>query len=146
LIIPETLAIELEELKAKRDRNVSLVFHRNGVPISRKAVQDAYNKTLRELGITHLSGTHIIRKASATHVNEITGDLHSVQTQLDHSSPNITLRYVAQTRAKKQKVAAALDSVLAGFTREKTEQRGAPVPHCPPPEQRPKLVLIRSVG
>ncbi len=160
LVIPEILAIELEKLKATRDRSVPLVFHKNGHPLSRKTLLAAYNRVLDRLGIKHLSGTHILRKASATHANEATGDIHGVQTQLDHSSPNITLRYVAATTAKKQKVACALNEVLKGTlsdtqgplppmahavgeTSPQMTSQGSAVPQCPTQREKPRLYVVK---
>jgi hypothetical protein len=49
---------------------------------------------------------------AATLANEATGDFYSVSKLLDHSSPEVTLRYVSQTSAQKHKVADALNGVL----------------------------------
>lgn len=111
-VIPEFLVLELESLKKLRDPNTDLLFHRRGVPYSRKEVGKVYNRALLALGITHVSGTHMMRRTSATLANEATGDFYAVSKLLDHSSPNVTLRYVAQTTAQKQKIATALNGVL----------------------------------
>jgi len=112
LVIPEILSEEFERLKTRKDPKVDLVFHREGVPYSRKDVGKVYNRALEALGITHVSGTHMMRRTSATLANEATGDFYAVSKLLDHSSPNVTLRYVAQTTAQKTKVANALNGVL----------------------------------
>ncbi len=112
LVIPQVLVQELKQIKAKRDPSVSLVFHKQGQPMNRQALGKAYNRALARLGLPHLSGTHIMRKTSATLANEITGDFYAVSKLLDHSSPDITLRYVAQTTTQKKKVADALNAVL----------------------------------
>ncbi len=39
----------------------------------------------------------MLRKTSATLANEVTGDFYAVSKLMDHSSPNVTLRYVTQT-------------------------------------------------
>lgn len=112
LVIPEIVVLELEKMKSRRNPKVDLVFHREGVPYSRKDVGKVYNRALEALGITHVSGTHMMRRTSATLANEATGDFYAVSKLLDHSSPNVTLRYVAQTTAQKTKVANALNGVL----------------------------------
>ena len=112
LVIPEILAQELERLKAVRDPHVPFVFHCNGKPMNRQTVAKAYNRALGRLGFDHVRGTHMLRKTSATLANEVTGDFYAVSKLMDHSSPNVTLRYVAQTSAQKHKVADALNSVL----------------------------------
>jgi len=112
LVIPELLAEELERMKLLRDPKVPLIFHLNGKPLNRQTIGKAYNRALGRLGISHVRGTHMLRKTSATLANEVTGDFYAVSKLMDHSSPNVTLRYVAQTNAQKQKVADALNSVI----------------------------------
>jgi integrase len=111
-VIPELLVRELEILKGRRDPKVDLLFHRRGEPYCRKEVGKVYNRALEALGITHVSGTHMMRKTAATLANEATGDFYAVSKLLDHSSPEVTLRYVAQTTAQKHKIASALNDVL----------------------------------
>lgn len=122
LVIPELLAVELEKLKAKRVGNFDLVFHRGGEPYCRKEVGKVYNRALLALGISHVSGTHMMRRTSATLANEATGDFYAVSKLLDHSSPEVTLRYVAQTTAQKHKVANALNTVLGDAMKSGAEK------------------------
>jgi integrase len=112
LIIPEHLVNELQKLKCKRSAKTDLVFHRDGVPYCRKEIGKVYNRALLELGITHVSGTHMMRRTAATLANEATGDFYAVSKLLDHSSPEVTLRYVSQTNAQKTKIAQALNGVI----------------------------------
>ncbi len=112
LIIPDILVAEFEKFKLLRDPSVDLLFHRRGVPYNRKDVGKVYNRALIALGISHVSGTHMMRRTSATLANEATGDFYAVSKLLDHSSPSVTLRYVAQTSSSKRKVASALNGVL----------------------------------
>lgn len=133
LVLPEILAIELEKLKQQRKSSkVDLVFHRDGVPYNRKDVGKVYNRALEALSITHVSGTHMMRRTSATLANEATGDFYAVSKLMDHSSPNVTLRYVAQTSVQKQKVAKALNTVLGtALDAAKNGEKDGPVPQCP---------------
>lgn len=149
LSIPEVLVHELERHKKYSSAEVDLVFHRYGKPLVRKNIGHVYNRALKKLGITHVSGTHMIRKTSATLANAATGDFYAVSKLMDHSSPNITLRYVAQTSVQKQKIANALNGVLEGalgrnLWDENVDQDGGPVPQCPASDVRPKLKLVIS--
>ena len=145
LVLPEVLALELERLKAIRDPKVPLIFHCKGKPMNRQTVAKAYNRALLRLGFKHVRGTHMLRKTSATLANEVTGDFYAVSKLMDHSSPNVTLRYVAQTNAGKQKVARALNGILqkevtesgilepiAGNFRTRKTPSTAAVPQRPP--------------
>lgn len=113
LVIPDVLVEELKRLEYLRDPNVPLVFHFNGTPMNRQTIAKVYNRALKKLGISHVHGTHFLRATAATLANEATGDFYAVSKLLDHSSPNITLRYVSSTNKTKQKVAEALNSVLS---------------------------------
>jgi integrase len=158
LVIPEILALELERLKATRDPGVPFVFHCHGRPMNRQTVAKAYNRALQRLGFTHVKGTHMMRKTSATLANEFTGDFYAVSKLMDHSSPNVTLRYVAQTTAQKRKVANALNEILkqgsntgpgtAGdaSAREEISETSRPVPVCPRTEIPVSLRLVKSVS
>jgi integrase len=128
-VIPEVLFRELEQLKKVRDRKVSLIFHKkSGEPYNRQSIGKAFNRALERMGIHDVKGTHWVRKTSATLANQITGDFYAVSRLMDHSSPNVTLRYVAPTNLEKRKVADALNSVVErlpqGTAREKTHIRG----------------------
>lgn len=69
----------------------------------------------------------------ASRYDEATGDFYAVSRLMDHSSPNITLRYVAQTNAEKHKVADALNGILKGKKEEKkTDSRESNVQSQPP--------------
>jgi integrase len=158
LVIPKILVLELERLKAVRDPKVPFVFHCHGRPMNRQTVGKAYNRALGRLGYKHVKGTHMVRKTSATLANEFTGDFYAVSKLMDHSSPNVTLKYVAQTTAQKRKVADALDAVLkqgsesrpgtAGDTNSRGETRDAscPVPERPRPRNSVSLCLVKSNG
>jgi integrase len=115
-VIPDVLARELEELKKIRDPNVALIFHKkSGEPYNRQSIGKAFNRALERMGVRDVKGTHWVRKTSATLANQITGDFYAVSRLMDHSSPNVTLRYVAPTNLEKRKVADALNSVVDGL-------------------------------
>ena len=153
LVIPDILIVEYKKLKTRRDPNLDLIFHRNGLPLIRKDVGKVYNRALQKLEITHVSGTHMLRKTSATLANEATGDFYAVSKLMDHSTPDITLRYVSQTSSQKQKVASALNGVLKGALETKTtgasnqpqtDSESGPVPQCPANREPRKFRLIKS--
>jgi integrase len=112
LSIPDFLVPVLREQMKKADRKTGLLFHKNGELLNRKSVATAYNRSLQFLGITYTSGTHMMRKTSATCANEATGDFFAVAQQLDHASPEVTKRYVKPVSSQKRKVASALDGVF----------------------------------
>jgi len=43
-----------------------------------------HNRALERLGISHVRGTHMLRKTSATLANEVTGDFYAVSRLMDH--------------------------------------------------------------
>jgi len=155
LVMPEILVQELRRLKPQRDRDVQLIFHKKGGPMNRQTIGKAYNRALERLGYTHVRGTHMLRKTAATVANEITGDFYAVSRLMDHSSPNVTLRYVSQTSAGKRKVADALNSALMNQEKKKESSKAiessnddlsAPVPARPRHENPVLLRLVKSNG
>ena len=102
----------------------TLMFYENGVLLNRKTIATAYNRTLKELGIDYVSGTQMMRRTSATHANEATGDFFAVSVQLDHSSPEVTKRYVKRISSQKVKVASALNDVYLSSVRGNAEVSG----------------------
>lgn len=111
LSIPEILNDELKNLKAQREPNVSLVFHNHGGPLIRKTIGQAYNRALKACGIVGLSGTHLLRRTSATQANRLTNDFWAVSRNLGHLTLSETERYVGEVAESKVKVAAALNEV-----------------------------------
>jgi hypothetical protein len=88
----------------------------------------------------------MLRKTAATQANRVTGDFYAVSKLMDHSSPNITLRYVEEVSDQKRKVADALNSVLEPMGGEKDKKENEPViPQNPTNWDRPKLTLVKSV-
>ncbi len=110
--MPEALAKELETWKKWSDPKVELVFHDSGQPLIRKTIGENYNRALQVIGVTYVSGTHILRKTAATQANRVTGDFFAVSKLLDHATPDVTMRYVEEVDDQKRKVAKALDDVF----------------------------------
>jgi integrase len=140
LAVPEILIQELLKWKALSGDGEKLVFHKNGNPLNRQTVAKAYQRSLELSGIEGLSGTHLIRRSSATHANRVTGDFWAVSLNLGHSSPEETTRYVSEVSEQKLKVANALNGVAVEM------MRGAAVPHCPAPEVSQKFSIVKSKG
>lgn len=111
LALPPVFAQALLELKAEAASQAKLIFHKGGEPMIRKSVANAYNRALDQCGITHVRGTHLMRKTSATQANTETGDFHAVSLNLGHSSVEETKRYVEEVGDGKRKVAKALNDV-----------------------------------
>lgn len=126
LSIPDFLCEILKDWIKESDSNQSLLFHNKGKLLNRKSIGAAYNRSLKALGIDYVSGTQMMRRTSATHANEVTGDFFAVSAQLDHSSPEVTKRYVKRVSSQKVKVANALNEVGARVL----------VPSGPPHERR----------
>lgn len=111
LSIPQILAPEFERLIRSRPPGVKLIFHRGGEPLIRKSIGQAYNRALALCNITYVSGTHLVRKTSATQANAATGDFRAVSENLGHSNLEETQRYVESVSDSKRKVARALNVV-----------------------------------
>ncbi len=132
LSIPEILIPELERMKASRNPKISLIFHKNGRPLIRKSIGQAYNRALKASNITYVSGTHLVRKTSATQANAETGDFHAVSQNLGHSNVEETQRYVEGLSEGKRKVARALNKVaLKVLNGGRSENNVTPGPQWP---------------
>ena len=154
--IPALITQELVVWKKKRDRNVALIFHRDGQLLKRQQISKAYNRVLKSLGITYVTGTHMLRKTAGTLARKITGDVYAASKLLDHSSVSITEKYYQEELDEdKVMVANALNGVLVGYVGdakknsgenppEKIRAESNPVPLCPPLSHRPILNLVKS--
>ncbi|MBK7891214.1 MAG: site-specific integrase [Bdellovibrionales bacterium] len=126
LVLPDVLIHELAILKAKRTFQTDLVFHHDdGTPLIRKSIGQAYNRTLKLIGVDYVRGTHLLRKTSATQANRVTGDFYAVSRLLDHSTPDVTMRYVEEVDDQKRKVAEALNQVAKAALAEQPSPEGA---------------------
>jgi integrase len=144
-VIPEALASVLKELKDKRNLEVEYLFHRNDELIRRQQVSKAYNRVLESLGISYVSGTHMLRKTSGILARKITGDVYAASKLLDHSSVNITEKYYQeQLDEDKHRVADALNGVLTKAAGDQpTPPRGGEVA-LPVPQRDTKVAGTRS--
>lgn len=124
LVMPDVLAAELTKLKASRIDSTDLVFHHeDGSPLIRKSIGQAYNRSLKQIGVDYVRGTHLLRKTSATQANRVTGDFFAVSRLLDHATPDVTMRYVEEVDETKRKVAAALNQVAEAALAEQPSNK-----------------------
>ena len=66
-------------------------------PISRVQAYRIINKACKKIGLEH-SGTHTLRKTFGYHFYKQTKDIAMLQKILNHSSQDITLRYIGVTQ------------------------------------------------
>ena len=153
--LPAFVVQELSRWKLQRDHDTPLVFHRGGQLIKRQQVSKAYNRVLKSLEISYVTGTHMLRKTSGTLARKITGDVYAASKLLDHSSVSITEKYYQEELDEdKVMVANALNGVLVGFVGEnggnsptKNPVKENPVPpRSPrsPRSNRPILTVVKS--
>ncbi len=69
-------------------------------PISRVAAWQSINKYCKKAGIEQNVGTHTLRKTFGYHQYKRGTDIAMLQKMLNHSSPEITLRYIGIEREK----------------------------------------------
>ncbi len=121
LSVPAVLSARLKEAWISLGRpSEGLVFQNEGALLSRKNICNAYNRALKTAGIDYVSGTHVMRKTSATQANASTGDVYAVSENLGHSNIEETLKYVEGVTEGRKKVANALNNVVVEFLRQAT--------------------------
>ncbi len=69
-------------------------------PISRIAAWQSINKYCKRAGIEQNVGTHTLRKTFGYHQYKSGTDIAMLQKMLNHSSPQVTLRYIGIEREK----------------------------------------------
>ena len=69
-------------------------------PISRVAAWQTINKYCKKAGIEQNVGTHTLRKTFGYHQYKHGTDIAMLQKMLNHSSPQVTLRYIGIERGK----------------------------------------------
>jgi len=69
-------------------------------PISRVAAWQSINKYCKRAGIEQNVGTHTLRKTFGYHQYKRGTDIAMLQKMLNHSSPEVTLRYIGIEREK----------------------------------------------
>ena len=137
LPISAEMVTELQPLVQSDSKNPLLFSRSDGTPLNRKTISTFYNMVLKDLGFTHVSGTHFLRRTAATIANDALGDIDAVSRYLGHSSVRVTRRYTGETDRQKSKVSQALGSVfqMDGGTAEMYERKLDP--------QKPALRLVK---
>lgn len=77
-------------------------------PISREQAWKILNKAAKQFGIHHI-GTHSMRKSFGYHMYQKTQDIAMLMEMFNHSSPDITLRYIGINQEK-------IDDAVADFS------------------------------
>lgn len=95
LKINPTLRRELKRYTADKDDYTYLFKSREGKnkPITRDMAYKILRKAATEFGLADI-GTHTCRKTFAYHLYKKEKDITLLQKMLNHSSPEITLRYI----------------------------------------------------
>lgn len=73
---------------------------RDGRPITRQAAYDILTEAGKKFGLDSI-GTHTLRKTFGYHLYQQTHDVVTIQQILNHSSPQVTLRYIGITQDMK---------------------------------------------
>lgn len=74
--------------------------NRDGKPITRQAAYQILADAGKRFGLESL-GTHTLRKTFGYHLYQQTHDVVTIQQILNHSSPQVTLRYIGITQDMK---------------------------------------------
>lgn len=77
-------------------------------PISREQAWKILNQAAKEFGIHHI-GTHSMRKSFGYHMYQETQDIAMLMEMFNHSSPDITLRYIGINQER-------IDDAVANFS------------------------------
>ena len=93
---PELQAIIADFIKNK-DANEYLItgYASTNKPLSREQAYRIFKQTGSKIGLKSI-GTQTMRKTFAWRYYKETGDIHYIQTLLNHASPNITFRYIGE--------------------------------------------------
>ncbi len=93
--IRETLKYMLENyIYNKKDEHWLFKSQKGNKPISRIQAYRIIRKVCAKVGLTENFGTHTLRKTFGYHFYQMTKDVALLQNIFNHSSPNITLRYI----------------------------------------------------
>jgi integrase len=93
---PELQAIIAEFIQAKDDDEYLITgYASTSKPLSREQAYRIFKQTGNKIGLKSI-GTQTMRKTFAWRYYKETGDIHYIQTLLNHASPNITFRYIGE--------------------------------------------------
>ncbi|HLG21035.1 MAG TPA: site-specific integrase [Bdellovibrionota bacterium] len=131
VVIPPRLVELLREWK-ENGVNGPLVFHNDGVPLRYNAIQSAYKKAYRAVGIPERS-THVLRHTFATIYSDQTNDIRATQSAMGHQDLRITQHYAKVAERNQRK---AIQDFALG--------RSKPDRNIPPPEGTIVIPLVRK--
>ena len=92
--INDKLKQEIEEFTKGMPEEQPLFYTQKGRRMERSRVYKILNKAARAVGITRRIGTHTLRKTFGYHCYQKYDDVVLLQKIFNHSSPQITLRYI----------------------------------------------------
>ena len=92
--INDKLKQEIEEFTKGMPEDQPLFYTQKGRRMERSRAYKILNKAARAVGITRRIGTHTLRKTFGYHCYQKYDDVVLLQKIFNHSSPQITLRYI----------------------------------------------------
>lgn len=92
--INDKLKQEIEEFTKGMPEEQPLFYTQKGRRMERSRAYKILNKAARAVGITRRIGTHTLRKTFGYHCYQKYDDVVLLQKIFNHSSPQITLRYI----------------------------------------------------
>ncbi len=93
---PELQAIIAEFIRGRNDDEYLITgYASTNKPLSREQAYRIFKQTGSKIGLKSI-GTQTMRKTFAWRYYKETGDIHYIQTLLNHASPNITFRYIGE--------------------------------------------------
>lgn len=102
IVLPPRLITLLKEWKAMTGK-YEIVFHKRGQLLRYNAIQSAYKKAFKALGLPERS-THVLRHTFASIFSEQTGDIRGTQAALGHRDLRITQHYAKVGEKTQRKV------------------------------------------
>lgn len=92
----ELQAVISEFIKGRADEEYLITgYASTNKPLSREQAYRIFKQTGSKIGLKSI-GTQTMRKTFAWRYYKETGDIHYIQTLLNHASPNITFRYIGE--------------------------------------------------
>lgn len=93
---PELQKIIADFIEDKNDEEYLITgYASTNKPLSREQAYRIFKQTGSRTGLKSI-GTQTMRKTFAWRYYKETGDIHYIQTLLNHASPNITFRYIGE--------------------------------------------------
>lgn len=107
VVIPEKLVLLLRKWR-QLEPSESIVFHNQGKLLKYNAVQNAYKRAYRALGLPNRS-THVLRHSFASIYADQTGDIRGTQAALGHRDLRVTQHYAKVAERTQRKAIVNFD-------------------------------------